>query len=252
MSTAIGAEVPGFQPPPAPDDPVIAGDFVTLERLDATRHAADLFDANRGANEVWDYLGYGPFDDLDSYRRWQDTMAAGTDPVFYAMRDHRTGRIGGVASFLRIDRANGVIEIGHIQIAPAMQRTPASSEAIMLMIRWVFEAGYRRVEWKCNDLNAPSMRAAERYGFTYEGTFRNHMIVKGRNRDTAWWAITDAEWPGLDRAYRRWLDRGNFDADGSQKVALGTLVSEARAASCGRLAGPPRLTSTGCPSTRAG
>lgn len=224
----LGVQVAGWQPPPAPDTAGIAGRFVTLERLDGARHAADLFAANQGADEVWDYLGYGPFADLAAYRAWQDQAAAGSDPAFHALRDAATGRVGGVASFMRIDRPNGVIEIGHIQIAPTMQRTPAASEAIMLMIRWAFEAGYRRVEWKCNALNAPSMRAAERYGFRYEGTFRNHMIVKGRNRDTAWWAITDRDWPALDRAYRRWLDAGNFDAAGRQRQPLATLIAEER------------------------
>ncbi|MXI55123.1 GNAT family N-acetyltransferase, partial [Escherichia coli] len=139
------------------------------------------------------------------------------------LRDTATGKVGGVASFLRIDRANGVIEIGHIQIAPVLQRTSASSEAIMLMIRWAFDAGYRRVEWKCNDLNAPSMRAADRFGFTFEGTFRNHMIVKGRNRDTAWWAMTDDDWPEVRKVYEAWLALDNFDADGRQRRSMTEL-----------------------------
>ena len=165
-SSRLGRVVADFTAPPAPGPDAIAGRFVTLERLDPDRHAADLFDANLGRGEVWDYLGYGPFAALDDYRAWQAAMAASADPLFYALRDTATGKVGGVASFLRIDRANGVIEIGHIQIAPVLQRTSASSEAIMLMIRWAFDAGYRRVEWKCNDLNAPSMRAADRFGFT--------------------------------------------------------------------------------------
>lgn len=228
MSDTRGAFVTGFTPPPAPDMAELAGQHVTLERLDSARHAEDLFDANQGADEIWDYLGYGPFDTLSDYRAWQARMAAGSDPLFYAMREARTGRIGGVASFMRIDRDNGVIEIGHVQISPAMQRSTAASEALMLMIRWAFGAGYRRVEWKCNADNAASMRAAERYGFRYEGTFRNHMIVKGRNRDTAWWSIIDSEWPALDRAHRRWLDPANLDARGRQAARLADLIAAER------------------------
>ena len=227
MSAPLGEPVPDFTPPPPPGGAPIAGRFVTLEPLDPDRHAAELFAANRGADAVWTYLGYGPFPSLDAYRDWQSRMAASTDPVFLALSDVASGLTVGVAAFLRIDRANGVIEIGHIQMSPALQRTSAASEAIMLMIRWAFEAGYRRVEWKCNDLNAPSMRAAERYGFTYEGTFRNHMIVKGRNRDTAWWAITDRDWPAVDRAHRRWLAAENFTDDGRQVHALGELMAGA-------------------------
>lgn len=225
---AAGPVVEGFAPPPAPGPGRIEGRFVTLERLDPARHAAALYAANGGDVAMWDHMGYGPFAELAAYRSWQETMAAGTDPVFFVARDHATGEPGGIASFLRIDRPNGVIEIGHIAIAPRMQRTPAASETIMLMIRWAFGAGYRRVEWKCNDRNAPSMRAAARYGFAYEGTFRQHMIIQGRNRDTAWWAITDGEWPALDAAHRQWLDPDNFDATGRQRVGLGDLVAAAR------------------------
>lgn len=228
MPNPLGAPVPGFTPPPAPPAAPIAGRWVTLEPLDADRHAAELFEANAGADAVWDYLGYGPFRDLAAYTDWQRRMAGGADPVFYALRDHASGRIGGVAAFLRIDRTHGVIEIGHIQISPALQRQVATSEAILLMIRWAFGAGYRRVEWKCDALNAPSMRAAARYGFRYEGTFGQHMIVKGRNRDTAWWAITDAEFPALDRAYAAWLAPGNMDAAGRQRAALGDLIARER------------------------
>lgn len=224
----LGRPVPAFAAPLAPDMPALSGRFVTLERLDPARHVADLFEANRGHDGLWDFLAYGPFPDLAGYREWQRQMAAQGDPVFYALRAADTGRIGGLASFLRIDRANGVIEIGHIQIAPVLQRSPAASEAIMLMIRWAFEAGYRRVEWKCNALNAASMRAAERYGFRPEGIFRNHMIVKGRNRDTAWFAITNAEWPAVGRAHARWLDRGNLDSGGQQQRRLGDLLAEER------------------------
>lgn len=223
---SVGPLVLGFVPPPRPGGD-LTGAYVALERLDPARHADDLFCANQGHDWLWDYMPYGPFADIAAYRDWQASVAGREDPFFYALRERVSGRIGGVASYLRIDPANGVIEIGHIQIAPHLQRSPAASEAIMLMIGWAFGAGYRRVEWKCNALNAPSMRAARRYGFTYEGTFRQHMLVKGRNRDSAWFAITDSEWPGLQDAFRRWLDAGNFTADGGQRHSLSDLTAAA-------------------------
>lgn len=219
----IGPLVTGFHPPAAPVAEV-AGHYVLLEALDPARHAEPLFAASQGQDWLWDYMPYGPFATLDAYRDWQGAMAGQADPWFYAIRDRRTGAVSGVASYLRIDRANGVIEIGHILIAPRMQRSASATEAIMLMIRWAFEAGYRRVEWKCNALNTPSMRAARRYGFTYEGTFRQHLIVKGRNRDSAWFSILDSEWPELRYAYDRWLSPGNFAPDGSQRERLSDLV----------------------------
>lgn len=220
----IGPAVTGFSPPPRPGPERIAGRHVALERLDAARHAEDLFVANAGQDWVWDYMPYGPFDDLQSYRDWQAGMAALSDPFFYALRDNGTGQVGGLASYLRIDPGNGVIEIGHIEIAPVLQRTPAATEAISLMIGWAFDAGYRRVEWKCNALNAPSCQAAQRYGFTYEGTFRQHMITKGRNRDSAWYSIIDSEWPGLARAHLAWLAPSNFDDQGRQRQSLAALT----------------------------
>lgn len=221
----LGAPVPDFTPPPPPGPDRIEGRFVALERLDPARHAGELFQANQGHDPLWDYLPYGPFRTLEEYSAWQQAAAGKRDPFFYAWRERSSGRVAGVASFLRIDPANGVIEIGHIQVAPFAQRTAAATEAIMLMIAWAFDAGYRRVEWKCNALNAPSMRAAERYGFAYEGTFRNHMIVKGHNRDTAWWAITDADWPGIRGAQRLWLSPGNFDDTGRQRRDLRSFRS---------------------------
>lgn len=223
----IGPSVPGFTPPPAPGPVALPGLHVTLERLDPQRHAQDLFQENQGQDWVWDYMPYGPFADLAAYRDWQAQMATKADPFFYALRDNRSGRIGGIASYLRIDPANGVIEIGHIQIAPVLQRSPAATEAISLMIRWAFAAGYRRVEWKCNALNAPSMSAARRYGFTHEGTFRQHMIVRGHNRDSAWFAILDHEWPVLAGAHDAWLAPGNFDAQGRQRQRLSDLTAAA-------------------------
>lgn len=221
-----GPIVQGFTTPPAPGQ-ALPGRYVTLEPLDPALHADDLFLANQGQDWVWDYLPYGPFADLTTYRDWQAEVAGKPDPYFFALRDNATGKIGGVASYLRIDRGNGVIEIGHIQIAPVLQRSAAASEAILLMIRWAFEAGYRRVEWKCNALNAPSMVAARRYGFTYEGTFRQHLIVKGQNRDSAWFSILDGEWPALRDAYDQWLAPENFAPDGGQITRLSELTEAA-------------------------
>jgi RimJ/RimL family protein N-acetyltransferase len=172
-------------------------------------------------------MPYGPFADLNAYRDWQAAMAVRTDPFFYALRDNATGQVGGLASYLRIDPGNGVIEIGHIEIAPVMQQTAAATEAISLMIGWAFDAGYRRVEWKCNALNESSRRAALRYGFAYEGTFRQHMIIKGQNRDSAWYAIIDADWPELAPAHAEWLAPANFDAAGRQRVSLARLTARA-------------------------
>ncbi|UXU75150.1 MULTISPECIES: GNAT family N-acetyltransferase [unclassified Paracoccus (in: a-proteobacteria)] len=223
----LGPAVPDFTPPPGPGPTSIPGRHVTLERLSPDAHAPDLFAANSGHDWLWDYLGYGPFDDLQGYRAWQAEMASLSDPCFYALRAQHSGRVGGLAAFMRIDRANGVIEIGHIQIAPALQRSPAVTEAISLMLGWAFGAGYRRVEWKCDALNAPSRRAALRYGFSFEGVFRQHMIYKGRNRDTAWFAMLDRDWPRMGRAHRDWLEPQNFDATGQQRRRLSEVIAAA-------------------------
>lgn len=214
-----------FTQPPAPGPGVINGVWARLERLDPNRHAESLFAEINGQDQVWDYLGYGPFADVGEYRDWMAAMVR-PDPYFYAIIDPDTGKAAGLASFLRIDSANGVVEIGHIMLSPGLQRSRAASAALMAMIRWAFESGYRRVEWKCNAMNAASRRAALRFGFTYEGVFRQHMIVKNRNRDTAWFAITDSEWPGLQVAFDRWLEPENFDSSGLQKQSLSTLTHQ--------------------------
>lgn len=220
------SDLTNFIAPPAPGPAVIEGDWVRLERLDPHRHAAPIFAAIDGADQVWDYLGYGPFNDAGEYRDWMAQMIT-PDPYFYAIIDPATGEASGLASFLRIDPPNGVIEIGHIMLSPALQQTRTASAALTAMVRWAFEAGYRRVEWKCNAQNAPSRRAAIRFGFTYEGVFRQHMITKNRNRDTAWFAIIDSEWSKLREAYDNWLDAANFDDLGAQKISLSTLTGQA-------------------------
>lgn len=222
----VGAEVPGWKACPRPDARVLEGRHARLEPIDPEAHSAGLFEANSedSQGDIWTYLAYGPFDSLGAYRAWIEEFAVSDDPFFYAIRDLETGKLGGVASYLVIVPEFGSIEAGHINLAPRLQRTRAATEAIYLMMKWAFESGYRRFEWKCNSLNAASRRAAIRYGLSYEGVFRNHMVVKGRNRDTAWFAAVDSEWPALDQAFRDWLDPSNFGADGMQKTRLSDLT----------------------------
>lgn len=227
-----GTPVPGFTPPPRPDAPVLEGRYARLELARAEVHAADLYRAKSAdtSDAIWTYLPYGPFHSQAAYHRWLKEATAGRDPVFYAVKNLETGRFGGVASFLRIKPEAGSIEVGHINFAPELQRTRAATEAIFLMMQWAFEAGYRRFEWKCNALNLASRRAAERFGLSYEGVFRQHMVVQGRNRDTAWFAAIDAEWPALKEAFGAWLSPANFDADGRQIERLWDLTRLVRVA----------------------
>jgi len=208
------------------------GRYCRLEPIDPSRHAADLHAANMQdrENRIWTYLAYGPFADLAAYRAWLESACLGDDPLFHAIVDAASGRAVGVASYLRIDPPVGVIEVGHLNFAPPLQRTRAATESMYLMMRRVFdELGYRRYEWKCDALNAPSRRSAERLGFVYEGLFRQATLYKGRNRDTAWFSILDGEWPAIKAAYERWLDPANFDGDGRQRESLGALTAAARA-----------------------
>ncbi len=204
----------------------MTGRFCRLELLDRDRHADHLYEANRTDTRgaMWTYLPYGPFDELAAYDRWVREVAAVSDPSFHAVVDLATGRAVGVASYLRIDPASGSIEVGHIAYSPLLQKTPAATEAMYLMMRRAFELGYRRYEWKCDALNAGSRAAAQRLGFSYEGVFRQARVNKGRNRDTAWFAAIDSEWPALDRAFRQWLDPANFDEAGRQRVSLASLT----------------------------
>jgi RimJ/RimL family protein N-acetyltransferase len=220
----FGEPIPDWTPPPWPGTEPLSGCFGRLERLDPARHAADLHEANLADDSIWDYLGYGPFAAAADYRAWADAMAAERDPWFWAIIDQATRKPAGVASYLRITPAQGVIEVGHICLSPALQRTPAATEAMFLMMDWAFGAGYRRYEWKCDALNKPSRRAAQRLGFSYEGTFRQHMIYKGRNRDTAWFAITDRDWPALRAAFQTWFAPGNFEG-GKQIRRLSDLTA---------------------------
>ncbi len=205
------------------------GRYCRVEPIDPDRHAADLHEANLKDTEgrIWAYLPYGPFEHLVEYRAWMEGACLSDDPMFHAIIDTGTGKAVGVASYLRIDPGSGSIEVGHINYSPLVQRTPAATEAMYLMMKRAFDLGYRRYEWKCHGLNEKSRAAAMRLGLSYEGVFRQATVVKGRNRDTAWYAAIDKEWPQLKETFETWLDPGNFTADGTQKQALSVLTGPA-------------------------
>lgn len=217
----MSAAIPPLPRPRPPRTPV-QGRWCRVEPVTRS-HFADLWRAYSAdtAGRIWDYLPYGPFADEAAFRAFAEATYLGEDPLFHAIVDARTGAATGVASLMRITPEHGVVEVGHINYAPALQKTPAGTEAQFLLMRRVFEElGYRRYEWKCNNANEGSRAAALRYGFTFEGIFRNHMVVKGVNRDTAWFSITDAEWPAIRDAFLAWLEPDNFDAAGRQKKPL--------------------------------
>jgi RimJ/RimL family protein N-acetyltransferase len=222
---AIGDPMPDWHACPRPPRTPIDGRYCRIEPL-AEHHVADAHAANMTAPDArnWTYLPYGPFATEAEYRAWVHASALGDDPLFYALIDPASGKAVGVASYLRIDPTVGSIEVGHIHYAPALQRSPAATESMYLLMRRAFELGYRRYEWKCDALNLPSRRAAQRLGLSYEGVFRQATIYKGRNRDTAWYAGIDREWPALQRAFEAWLDPSNFDEAGRQRVALSDLT----------------------------
>lgn len=216
------ADLTAWTPRPCPQRAALEGVHVRLEPMDADSHAFALHDAFAGHNGLWDYLPYGPFT-AGAYADWVKASAMGDVPLFFAILVD--GKPLGVASFLNINPAHGTIEVGHICLAPALQHSIAATEAMFLMMSWAFDAGYRRYEWKCNALNIPSRRAAQRLGFSFEGVFRNHMIIKGRNRDSAWFSVIDTEWPALRDAFTAWLAKDNFDAKGQQKLRLSALTT---------------------------
>lgn len=222
----VGAPLPpGWRPPAAPARRSMAGRHVRLDPL-LPAHAGALHRAFTADTEgrLWTYLPYGPFATAAAYEDWVAEMTRGGDPMFFAFLPDGGTDPAGVASFLRIAPAAGSIEIGHICLAPALQRSRAATEGLWLMMRWAFDAGYRRLEWKCDALNAASRRAAVRLGFTFEGIFRQATHYKGRNRDTAWFAIIDRDWPLLRAAFERWLAPENFAPDGRQRTALSELT----------------------------
>jgi RimJ/RimL family protein N-acetyltransferase len=209
----------------------IRGTRVVLRPIDPDGDAESLYAASHaptGDPGIWTYLYDGPYADLESFRESLQAQAARHDYVFFAVADARDNRPLGIVSYLSIVPEHGVIEIGNIWFGPELQRTPAATEAIFLLARHAFDTlGYRRLEWKCNALNEPSRRAAIRFGFHFEGVFLNHRIVKGHNRDSAWFAITDERWPAVRAAFEQWLSPGNFSADGSQRSRLSELTARA-------------------------
>jgi RimJ/RimL family protein N-acetyltransferase len=207
---------------PRPERIALEGRYVLLEPLDPARHEADLLAAAQapGAEDRFRYLFEDAPSDAAAFKAWIDKATAGTDPFFYAVIDKRSGRAEGRQSLMRIDTVHGVIEIGNILWGPAIARSRVATEALFLFARHAFELGYRRFEWKCNNLNEPSKRAALRFGFRFEGVFHQHMVVKGKNRDTAWFAMTDQDWPQIKAGYEAWLQPSNFDDAGKQRSKL--------------------------------
>jgi len=223
----IGFSIGDWTPPVRPPAEPMIGRYCRLERLDAGRDGQSLFDAyaldSEGRN--WTYLPQGPFESYGEFHIWLSDMAKLDDPFFFTIIDAESQTSVGIASYLRITPPAGSIEVGHIHYSPLLQRTPAATEAMYLMMEQAFALGYRRYEWKCDALNAPSRMAAQRLGLSYEGVFRQATVYKQRNRDTAWYATIDREWPDLKQAFEQWLDPNNFDNDRNQKIRLSTLTA---------------------------
>ena len=220
---SIGDWIPPVRPPAEP----MIGRYCRLERLDADRDGPSLFDAYALDSEDrnWTYLEQGPFDKYAEFHIWLSDMAKLDDPFFFTIIEGESQTSVGISSYLRITPPAGSIEVGHIHYSPLLQRTPAATEAMYLMMERAFALGYRRYEWKCDALNAPSRMAAQRLGLSYEGVFRQATVYKQRNRDTAWYATIDREWPDLKQAFEQWLDPNNFDNDRNQKTRLSTLTA---------------------------
>ncbi|HEV3386086.1 MAG TPA: GNAT family protein [Gemmata sp.] len=221
----IGPPLPNWTPPPLPPREPMTGRFCRLEPLDPGKHSADLHAAyTAGDGRSWTYLALGPFSTFESFLNWQISIYQSSDPLFFAVVDLSTGKAAGMVSYLRIAPASGSIEVGHIHYSVALQRKPAATESMYLMMRWAFEAGYRRYEWKCDSLNAASRKAAVRLGLTFEGVFRQATVYKGRSRNTAWYAAIDSEWPRLRAAFETWLSPDNFDGERRQRLRLSELT----------------------------
>ena len=227
LGQPVGAPLPGWKGVERPPRTAMSGRYCRVEPIDPVRHAEDLYRANAldPSRRNFTYLSIGPFDTSDAYREWMASASRSEDPLFHAIIDVATGKAVGVAAYMRIDPKHGAIEVGNLNYSPLLQRQPAATEAMCLMMKRAFELGYRRYEWKCDSLNAPSRAAAQRLGFSYEGIFRQAVVYKGRSRDTAWYAIIDSEWPELARAFVRWLDPANFDAQGNQRLRLSDLTA---------------------------
>ncbi|KQW56500.1 GNAT family N-acetyltransferase [Variovorax sp. Root411] len=220
---SIGPDVPDWSPRALPPRQPIEGRFCTLEPLDVARHADDLYAAYAQAPDArdWTYLFSERSADLESIRAHAERAAKSTDPMHFAVIDRQSGRAVGTLALMRIDPAHGSIEVGSVTFSPLLKQTPMSTEAQYLLMKLAFdELGYRRYEWKCDNFNEPSKRAATRLGFQFEGVFRQAVVYKGRSRDTAWFSIIDSDWPALRTAFERWLAPGNFDAQGRQRMSL--------------------------------
>ncbi|MBG90863.1 MAG: GNAT family N-acetyltransferase [Actinobacteria bacterium] len=230
LGLVLGEPVDHWEGCSFPPFTVMTGKWVVLMPVKNTDFASQLFDAYQldGDGKVWDYLPYGPFDSVAKYRSWMIENCLGTDPQFYAIIDRKTNKALGIASYLRISPENGSIEVGHLAYSPMLQRTRLSTEVMYLMMNRVFELGYRRYEWKCNSLNIKSRQAAERIGMTFEGVFRQMMVVKGRNRDTAWYSIIDKEWPKIRQGFLDWMEDENFNNDNIQKSRLINCINSYR------------------------
>lgn len=231
LDQPVGFAVEGWTARGAPPRTAIEGRYCRVEPLDV-RHATDLYQAYDSAADGrdWTYMPVGPFPSFEDYRGWVEHVAGLDDPLHHAIVDRATGKAIGTLALMRIDRANGVIEVGSVAYSPLVKRTPAGTEAQFLLMRRAFdELGYRRYEWKCDSLNAASRAAALRYGFQFEGIFRQAVVYKGRSRDTAWFSMLDGEWPAIKRGFEQWLDPRNFDAAGAQRRKLAELIGEAAA-----------------------
>jgi RimJ/RimL family protein N-acetyltransferase len=227
----VGESLPNWTVPPRPSRVVLHGRHCRVEPLEVERHARELWEAFSldGEGRNWTYLAHGPYSTYGEFREWCERSSRTDDPLFFAIAEG-SGRPAGVAAYLRITPDAGTIEVGHIHMSLLLQRTVGATEAMFLMMRYAFSLGYRRYEWKCDALNAPSRAAAERLGFTFEGIFRQALVYKGRNRDTAWYSIIDGEWPRLEGAFEKWLAPANFDDGGRQRTRLSEVVNSARIA----------------------
>ncbi|CAG9256971.1 Protein N-acetyltransferase, RimJ/RimL family [Paraburkholderia unamae] len=222
----VGEPVTAWQPRERPARVTIEGQFCRIEPIDLERHAADLYEAYCEAPDGrdWTYLFAEPFADFAAFREYLAKAAASGDPFHYAVIDRASGRAVGTFALMRIEPVHGVIEVGSVTFSPRLKQTPISTEAQYLLMRYVFDdLGYRRYEWKCDSLNAPSRKTALRLGFQFEGIFRQAIVYKGRNRDTAWFAVIDKDWPLVKQAFETWLSPDNFDADGKQRASLARL-----------------------------
>lgn len=219
----MSEDLKNWSPRAAPERKTLDGRYVRLEPIDAVAHGDGLYAASAVADidSRFAWLPDYPPENRAAFQPWLDKAQESNDPLFFALIDKASGKVAGRQALMRIEPAAGAIEIGNVYWGPLVSRRPAATEALYLFARYIFdELGYRRFEWKCNNRNEPSKRAAERFGFQFEGIFRQHLVVKGENRDTAWFSMIDKEWPALKRAYQAWLDPSNFDADGAQKRRL--------------------------------